>query len=252
MQLRVGTYSFTVNSVRVQTSRSVEFTGPLQNIPIREKHTLTADGWLYGDGADATAIQLDLTNKTAALRLGLAQRNQDIILYRDDGGMSATFLRSAGSITGIKVVSGPDFDTTPSGNDYANERHFRFVAEAVYPSGYFLGSNVIDFHEHVSISGGLPKFLVKPCINAAPQKQLLYPMTPWVATQSGSAIGWLDYPNPINPLWPDALNGRTIDRDEPQYAGPLAPAPRYTHFPVRWSYQFESPTPLVGIPNRWR
>src|SRR5262245_41705001 len=101
VQLKVGTYAFDANSVRV-ASRSQQMLNEA-HIPYAYRVYLSVSGFLTGSG------QANLTSKQQALELALRVAYPDVILYHDDGSISSTAIRNAGSISGVIVSDGPNF-----------------------------------------------------------------------------------------------------------------------------------------------
>lgn len=238
MQLKWGSYSFDENATVVGVKQETLINEGGQPYAVRV--TAECQGYLSGSS------QSDLTSAETSLRNALARSRQDLILYRDDGSSSGVALRSAGSITGTRVVRGPDFPGT-QGPEYATERAFTFAVEAEYP---LAGSQLLllSWTETLSFSGGGPLYIVKPALVGPPQRQLLYAQTPYQATQSGEAVGYLAYPNPAQPVWPASLRqAPRVQRRAPRRRGN-----GYEEYAVAWEYEFESVTPLVGVPTLWR
>lgn len=237
MQLKWGTYAFPAGGVKV-TSRQ-QIVRDSAGVPWKEVRSITADGYLEAVGqAACTTAQL-------ALEAELAKPFKDLIFYRDDGGQSATLLTNADSITGVVISDGPNFQDV-MGPEYVTQRHFVFTAEA----DYFVTrhNGILDWTETVSTSGGGPLFVCKPAIEGPPQRQMVYQQTPCVASQSGYAVGSVGYPVPPGPIWSFALkNSPDIKRTAPKKMGLSG----YTEWRIDWSYTFEWPFPLFGLPNPW-
>jgi hypothetical protein len=69
------------------------------------------------------------------------------------------------------------------------------------------------------------------------------------ATQSGRAKGYLGYPTPPPPLFPQALKqAPKVERSDPERKAPGV----YAGYPVTWSYEYEWDAPLVALPTFWR
>lgn len=237
MQLKVGAYSFPANSLWVVSTEEV-IKAPETNLPYAWRVRLIVNGWLPGTS------QADLTTKQNALQLALRIPNQNIIFYQDSGAMSATKLLVANSITGV-IVDKVAF-TGKRSNEYVNEREFSFEAYAEYPL-YSRLNFMVSYTESVQLSGGGPLIIHKPALNGLPQKQQVYPATVFMATQTGSAVGYRSYPPFPGPIWPGAMKqGATITRTSPRRNGY-----GLEQYQVDWQYVFESAVQLVGLPNIW-
>ena len=237
MQLRYGAYSFNANGVKVAFSQETLINAGGQPYAVRKR--LDLDGYLEGDGQSA------IQQAASALVTALSRPYQDLVLYRDDGTASDTALLNAGSITGV-VPQAPTFPDS-IGAEYATLRRFRFSAEAEYPVTN-AATLLVSFRETLSFSGGGPIYAHKMAINGPPQKQLVYPFSIYRATQEGEAVGYLFRPTAPAPIWPKAL----MQAPETSMVSPQRRGRLYTEFSVTWSYQFESATPLVGVPNVWK
>lgn len=220
-------------------------------LPMEQTYTFTLRGTLTGTS------QSDMKTKILALEAAFRVRRQDLILYMDDGNASAVLLKNNGSTTGTFVRRGPYYPTT-EGAENALFRTWEVVVSATYPFGVlpdgtgtpsFPPGYAMTFTESLSISGGGALYVHKPNVLGPWQKQLVYPQTPFVAVQSGSATGYLDYPNVPPPVFPAALKET---RPKVNLTGPQQKGLLLTGHGVAWEYQFESVTPLVGVPTFWR
>lgn len=228
-----------MSGVKVTSARQIE--RGKDGVPWRAIDQLKCDGYLEGSG------QADLTTKSLALERALAVPYRDLILYRDDGGRSATLLTTADSIGGVVITDGPNFPDV-LGAEYVSQRRFEFTGEADYLLPGTLARTLIDFGETVTVRGGGPKYVVRPALQGPPQRQLVYQATPCAATQRGFAVGATAYPTPPGPIWPQAENPaeRAVTLVDPKKLGR-----GYTGFRVEWEYTFEWVAPLAGRPHRW-
>ena len=114
--------------------------------------------------------------------------------------------------------------------------------------GQFPGLIITAFSETVTTWGGGPVNVWLPALNGPPQQQITFPVSVGQGTQSGSATGFQDYPTPPSPLWPDFLKTRPprVVRRNPKRVGTS-----YRDFTIEWSYDFQSPGPIVGQPAWW-
>lgn len=239
MQLKIGTYALPASGVAVASTRELVRGG--DGIPWKFVDKLMCDGYLEGSGQAAlTAAQFEFERV-------LLRPYQDIILYRDDGSASATALTNAGSITGVVVTQGPSFQDV-KGPEYVTQRHFTFTAEADYYCLGVNGNTLTEFTETITISGGGPLYRCMPALTGPSQRQLIYELTPCVATQKGSATGAKGYPSIPPPLWPFALDN---NRDD-ELTSPLKQGKSYTGYRRSWAYSFSWPYPLMAFPNRWK
>lgn len=238
MQLVVGPVTLPANGADVRTVvRAVVRAGRV----VRHVKQLFVTGDLEGDG------QAALTTEENTLRLALDNFDPraSIILYTDAGGISATNLIGTNSISGVRIM-GYDLPNSRAGAEYATLRSFSFVAEAEFlASGNT--NNIIFFQESVTTIGtGGPVTRMRPALNSAPVKQIVFPASVVRATQSGQAVGQLLYPNPTTPLWPlhELLDQRVITRITPEFFGADS-----AEFLTTWTYQFEAAVSLNLPPN---
>ena len=202
-------------------------------------------GYLSADGATVAIIQAAMKVKMDALLLDMSLQNRDFIFYMDDGNPSSTYLYNSGSISGVKVVAGPDFIGT-TGNERGTQAKFKFAVEASYP---LTGApKYLDFHEKLTFSGGGPVFTVRDAIIGPPQRQRVKEQSTWFVTQEGSLEGYLSaVAAPPPPIWPGALiRNPQISRDSPDRRGK-----GHTKFPLSWRYEFASVFQLFGVPHLW-
>jgi hypothetical protein len=239
LQLKLGQYEFDSNACFISTRMETVWSAGGEAIAYR--YLWTVEGYLSGSS------QTDLTTKALALETQLKRQDLDLIFYRDDGGESANFLHSRGSMTGIRITRGPDF-TNRNGSEYATERTFSFEAEAEYPTRND-SSVLMSWEEELETGGGYPLIIHRPAINAPPQKQIVFQQMPYTATQSGAIVGYLKYPSVPPPLFPAHLKeAPVIHRRSPERRKPG----NHQGFSVTYRYVFESATPLVGLPTLWR
>jgi hypothetical protein len=250
MQCSYGNYVFPANQTELGSSVRLNINKGGQ--PYSQTRRVRVSGFL---GSSSVSGQDQLILAENLLRTALAANFLDLKFIADDGTLVAALSLLNGiktCITGVKIVSGPDFTTT-KGPEYATLRSFSFEAEAEY----FLTTNpanmLLDFQETLTFGGGLPLFRHRNAVNGPPQKQLVYPQTPYTATQSGHAVGLsgppaLGGPNGAPPAkWPGAL------MEGPSFS-PTSPTRKgrgYEGFGLTWSYRFEDVGPLAGTPTLW-
>lgn len=235
MQLRYGSFSFDTDSCEV--TMQIDTLTNERGLPYSQTRQISANGYISGD--NTAAIDAKCLLLEAALRVPY----RDLILYTSEGAATHVALYNTGSTTGV-VPSGPRY-SSGKGAELVTYRRFEFSARAEYPIG--TGRGVLQsFRESVSIIGtGGARFILKPALRGAPQKQYVQQQTVVRATQSGQAVGYLEYPTPPNPLWPadEHVEQRNVSRTGGKYRGKI-----WQDFTVSWSYTFESAGPLGGLP----
>ncbi len=168
--------------------------------------------------------------------------------YDDNGALTATALNNATSITGVRIVAGPNFPDW-KGNEFNQFRRFTFSAEAEYPATNS-ANLLISFKERLTFSGGGPEYVWKKALFGLPQKQRTCAFSVFKAMQEGEAVGYLKYPTAPRPLWPSAL----IHSPDQTLASPMRKGgivPHYDTYPTTWRYEFQAATQFTGLPNLW-
>lgn len=201
-------------------------------------------------GVKTAASQSALTTALAALQAAYAQDGKDFRVKLESGTDTQHKLLSAGSLNGVQVKNFRYVDRDPrhgqSGCEYVNKRTYQIVleAEGIDPDAFSL---LFWNEELTGIGSGGPLFILKTALVGPPQRQDLIQQTPSTVIQQGRAIGYLDWPSPAQPKFPQHEH---LERRRIRYGTPLAfGALRNTIFPVTWYYEFESPTVLSGLPT---
>jgi hypothetical protein len=238
VQLRIGTYFFDQNATEVTSSAELKFNEGGQ--PYSQLVSLDVAGFLSGTS------QADLTQKASALTNVLSTPFQDVVLLQDSGSPSQTGLLNATSLTGVRFY-GPHFDRA-QGAEYATLRHFSFRATAEYAAPGS-ASLLLSWTETLELSGGGPLRTVLTAVAGPMQEQQVYPATPYEARQTGAIVGYQAYPPAPAPIFPAKLRqSGNFSRTSPRRKGrPGA----YEGYAVRYSYEFVSATPLIGLPRLW-
>lgn len=206
------------------------------------RHTWNITGQVHAADTAALLVQLRL------LEAAYTVWGRDLAFF-DDAGRVCHALPNAGSFTGVKITS---FGyPNGSGAQLSTFRDYAITATADYPAGAGGGSGLRAFQETLSFRGGGPERAVVEVVNGPPQEQLLKAYTTCSATQSGSAVGRFGYPVVPPPAFPGKERVASVPPGNPVYGSPKFVNGQYTDFPVSWSYEFVSGTPLVGLPNRW-
>lgn len=237
MQLKYGSYTFAVDSCAI--TMQIQTLTNERGLPYAQTYSANVNGYL---DADSTTL---ISAASEALADALAVPYRDLILYTDAGVATHVALLNSGSMGGV-VCSGPNFDNG-KGAELSTYRTFSFTAKAEYPltPGAFV---LQSFTERISTSGtGGPRFVIREALTGLPQKQIVKQRTKCSANQSGQAVGYLSYPTPPPPLWPndEKLDQRSLTVTAPKYRGRT-----FQDYAISWAYSFESAVPLIGLPNR--
>ena len=238
MQLFWGRYAFPVNGASTTSKAETAFSA--SGRPLRYIIKISVMAYLDGNG------QSDLSSQETQLRAALAIPYQDLILKRDDGQPSSTQLLNASSVSGVRVISGPDFTNEARDSEYVTQRTVRFEVGGEY---LIRGTEnaLVSFTETVNMSGdGGPNRHWRFPINGPPIRQVVTPYSLITASQSGSAVGHTRRPVPPAPLWPDYL---VHPRQTQTQTTPEPHGRAWLNWPVQWSYSFEADVPLVALAN---
>jgi hypothetical protein len=212
------------------------------NVPYQVEVTAAIEGWVTGTTAQ---IIQKCQNLEAALKVPF----QDLVLLGNDGSVLRR-LDNAGSVSGTRVVEGPDYPEF-RGAELVNYQSFRFVVQATYPLGP--GPVLVEFHETLDTSGGGgPIIGFQRPFNAKPIEVQLYPAVEGTAIQTGFAtangLTPLSYPAEPGPLFPTALLKPKRVRKSSDRAGSKQYLCR-----VEWEYEMGLASgPLTGAPNAWK
>ena len=239
--LKYGSYTHALGEVALSISSRPHFNP-------RGLHDATLERWEISGllRADTPAA---LTAAIDALVSAYAVPEQNLGLYLADGTTPTShLLASADTLGGTRVVEGPDFPTSVGG-EYSLHRGYRVVVEGLVPrAGAEL--DLLLREESITLVGGGPRFVYLQTIAGPPRRQQVAEQTPYVAQQSGRAIGRAAYPPANAPLWPSAehIDRRQLVRRTPRVVATTA-GQSLTDFEIAWQFEFESDVPLLGGPT---
>lgn len=199
--------------------------------------------------SQATNSQSDVDQQIAQIKAAYSKPNQDVVLYLNDGTPSQNVLRVSDTLGGIRVVKAPSFPDG-GGAEYVTYRTFTVGLEAELP--VVERSALWSFRESLTFQGGGRIWKILQPIIGDGIEQTIKQNSPYSATQTGEAVGYLGYWSRMwpGPLWPTSEQG--FLREE-SMEGPRRIGTAYKLFPTRWMYRFESVRPLKGTatPNIW-
>lgn len=233
-----GSYEFDDNATIVASKENVMLSSGGQMYARKLAHTVS--GYLSASG------QAAISTAMTALRAALAKPYQDFVFRTDAGSNSATTLLNSTSISGVRVVDGPNFSES-RGAEYATMRHFEFTVEAEYPLDN-TNNIILEFSESISFFGGGPKYVVKDAVIGPAQKQRTRVSTAYYATQQGTAV-WYRRQNPVPPAprWPNDL----LEAPRVTPVSPMRYGKGFQGYRISWVYNFGSVNPLIGLPTAW-
>lgn len=242
MIAQYGSYRHALNECAVSVENNAKFSPDL--VYLGNVIRWTINGQIF---ADTPAL---LTPLGLALVQAYSIQAQDAAIFLDDGTtLSLYTLANAGSLGGVRVIQGPSF---PYSEDavYTTFLPYTIVLEAEYPA---IGAQslILQWQETVTLMGGGPRWVLQETLNGPPIRQQVVEQTKYTANQSGSAVGYLRYPNAALPIWPQACHFDHIPvvKVTPRTVGNGSGIAN-TEFPIFWNYDYESADPLAGQPTQ--
>lgn len=181
-----------------------------------------------------------------AFEQAFSVHGRDLTLQFADGTPTHHILRSRDCIGGVRVTRFPTYETGARGQ-YVNYRDVTLEFRGQVPLS---ANQYISFSETISIQGGGARFGCKE-VNFGPGvRQRLRTNTTCLATQSGSAVGYLVLPPVPPPIWPGALVDQFPDFDQtnPSTNGSGLNAFQ-ANYPISWSYNYQWIHRLSGTPH---
>lgn len=236
MYFQYGNYRHADNEVALTAAQH----HPLYNQRgevVQVRKSISLQGVLLGTS------QSQITQQITALEAAYSTNHLDAGLYHDDDTPSPHFLDNSSSIDGVKVIA-LEFPTG-DGAEYATGRSYTITLQADFLA---VATQLVAFQESLQFVGTCgPRRVFVPTLNGLPQKQTVHAATSARIVQSGSAIGLRAYPAIPHPFLPAAEH---VDRREIDYGAPESRGSNFLHWPIRWSYHFESVLPLFAQPTR--
>lgn len=165
------------------------------------------------------------------------------LVLEDDNGTPLKMLSQTASHNGLKITVIPGWPNG-GGAELVGYASYSLQAEA----DYLLTSPPLydSWTETVQFRGGGPLRAVFPTTNGAPVVQILRKQMPYFCTQSGTVVGLLTKP----PL-PPPLFSTSLYLEDPQVSetSPQRDNRGLRGYTLNYTYQFGSPTKLVGGPK---
>lgn len=233
MYFKYGNYTHETGEVTFSIEKNNEYSSGGILTAIVERWTIR--GQIHADSVSA------LTAKLVALKNAYAVDNLSFGLYEDDGTATAHTINHS-KMEYVRVVNPPSFPES-GGAEYTTFRNYTIQIEARYTTAAIAGIAVLSFSENISVTGGGPRVIWIETLNGPPQMQTTCEQTMYTATQSGRAVGRAAYPAPPAPLW------SLTQPPQIEYESPEQKTGEKTNYGVRWQYQFQSGSPLIGYPN---
>jgi hypothetical protein len=193
-----------------------------------------------------TGVASAFYSTLAAFENAFSQHGQDVVLELSDGTSSYHTLLNRNCIGGTRITKYPTYSSGRSGEGI-NYRNASVQITGTVPISSF---GYTAFSERISISGGGARWGCREVNRGPGIRQQLRTHTTCRATQSGSAVGYLETPEPPPPIWAYALVDELpeVGLDNPNTIG-LAFNASQTDYGINWSYQFAFPQRLSGTPH---
>ncbi|MCI0358637.1 MAG: hypothetical protein L0211_09145 [Planctomycetaceae bacterium] len=171
---------------------------------------------------------------------------KDFIVQLPGGSIQSQLtIRNTNAIGGVRVVQPPEINAGEPGA-YVTWLPFTFALEAEYPST-LAGFLFREYTDSISYSSPEREAWLLS-LHGPHQRQRIRQFPFYRATQTGRAVGYLAYPEPASPIWPQYW----MNFDErPSLESPRARGNGYIDFPISWNWRFEANRPLVGTPTAW-
>lgn len=168
-------------------------------------------------------------------------QNQRATLYTNSGAI-AFRLDPARSLDGLTVES----LVYPDVSDAALVTTIKVDVKLQMQAEVANASELIDFQERLEFSGGQPRYVYLPRARGDSDRQIAQSRTPYIATQSGYAIGRRGRPSPPRLAFPNAdILDYSIGKVSPRRVR----AGVFRDFGIEWSVTFISNSALNSEPT---
>jgi hypothetical protein len=228
MILSYGGYSHQIDEAGIVISKS-RITDIVGNV-IGQKETWSITGQIHASNPG------QLTSSIKSLEKAYEKSFGDVTLTDEVYGKTAHSIKSTDTNSGVivKSFSFPDGE----GAEYTTFRKYEVTLEATYDLNNTDG--LIEYNETFTSQGtGGQQFVVRVPRYGAPIYQRVARATPIFVQQSGTALGYKEYPIAPLPLYPqyEHLERRQISQLTPSILSPYGDSKR-REFRVNWNYYF--------------
>lgn len=240
MQLIVGGYSHDSNSV---------WLSPLviRRVPSQRGRTMLMRHRWGVHGVIMGTSQADLTTQLLALEAGYRNITGNVVLKDNSGADSVHKITYSQTINGIRGSIVYPGALRPagwgSGTEYVYTRYFVGQIEADVLA---IEDNILFYWQAVQSSLGGVGYRVVEAFSGPPQVQFTRVQSKFWAIQRGRAVGAFINPIPADPMFavPTDPDRSSVTYETPQLQGTI----NNIGFATSWSYFYESPFPLFGVP----
>jgi hypothetical protein len=246
--MRARYNGFTFPEGRWSISKTISSNENAAKQEITVIHRVDIDGRLQGTSPSQIEAQYNLLNAAYSVN------GFDFTVFLPTGGLSNRLSLSArDAIGGVRVVQKPSIGQLENGQ-YVTYLPVKISLEAEYGSDNAPINALVSFQENLRFDGGGPISAWYRPIKGRPTKGMVRQADTYRAVQSGSAVGFSDYPQlgTISGAPPPIFGINMLNKNPDVNLGtPELRGRVYINWPIEWTYEFESSSPLFGTPNRW-
>ena len=239
MQLQIGSSLFRVGEAAVTVDNEYELDG--KGEPWLKIENWTIELKMLKDFGD-------LDTQISAYET-LCESTQSLIGLLDNGVPTATYVTASEALGGIRCTKPPSYNKY-QGGEYVTYRTVSSTWQVVKPL-YTSATQIIDFQESCPQLGVDNSFgILQPNYGRAVFQQLRqYKASTF--TQTGSITYAGTYGSIPDPLFSvGQIGAPEINVNPPRRLG-SGNYTSYIAFTIDYTYQFESPTTLKGLPTQW-
>lgn len=200
------------------------------------------------EGEIIAATQALIDARVREIENALAVEGGTAVLLLDSGAESAYKLDGGSSVSGVKIIDGPNFPQEEAKAHYATGQPFNMTFEAEYLISDF--DPLVSFSESITKIGNAGPRVVWPELdNGQSIPQIVSTHTNVTIIQAGSAVGVSGYPFAYAPppIFPQNLDNpdETTTVESPQLTG-LG----FQNFTLNWVYRMTlNANPGIVIPT---
>lgn len=242
MYLRYGSYTHSLQEASVSIDKEALKNEAGDYYAIN--HVWQIRGRLVADDQSALIAAIN------ALEAAYSSGGYDLELLLPDASTAMHSLLSASCRGGTKISKPVSYPVGDGGAEGNTIRTYDITVEGEVPLA--VGQNpYVSWQETLQFIGdGGPQFVIIPCRNGPPQKQIVSQFTPVQVIQTGSAVGYSAYPLPPGPIWPqhEQRDRRQISLTAPRTTGGGTNR-NVTDYGIGWVYTHLAPGYLAGLPN---
>jgi hypothetical protein len=198
-------------------------------------------GVIHGTNNDTASTVAALV----ALEAAYSFNGFDLILYEDDQKTILHKLLTSPALGGTRVTSPPHYPIG-DGAELSTFRNYAITVEADYPN---TANNILDYYDTLELEGdGGPRYVNLETDAGQPQLQVTRQQTVYRARQQGRSEGLFDYAPVAPPIFQRPILQGAQTRIK--FTSPKRVGNSKAYFVAEWSYFYESPVPIGGLPQQ--